>query len=801
VARCRLIPLVLIAVAAVLALPAVAGAAEPAAFVPGRVIVEWAPGTERTEKTEARETAEVSFQSNLGAPTFQLVKVEPGQSVGEAIDELEAEPGVLIAERDGFEYPTAVPDDPLFGEQWGLQNTGQSINEESGIAGDDIDVVPAWERTVGSPDIVVADIDTGYSFNSPDLGPVAWENPGEIAGNGVDDDGNGYVDDVHGWDFVGPLAAEPTEDNNPSEENPFNAGHGIHTAGIIGAEGNNGFGISGVAQNVRIMPLRVCAARVGDNEPACPNSSIVAAINYAGRNGARVANLSLGGGGANGAGLDAMAENPGTLYVIAAGNSASDNDEVPSYPCDDEPGTTGIPGAVENVVCVAATGQRDQLASFSNWGAKSVDLGAPGKQILSDFPAREEVAGDGFEGNDFATRWEPGLAGGVNFGRTDEAPLTSFGISASPGQAPLANSTYSSRLAAPITVPASDGLCWVTLDASVKKGGGSAHVFLRKAGGSEAGIGLPETIGSEVRHFDLGFPTDLVGSNVEVELVYAAGPAPTAEAGFWVDDIHLGCTAPLGTPPTTGFMEGTSMAAPMVSGAAALLYSLKPSATVEEVEYALFEGVDPDASLAGKTVTGGRLDVDHSLDWLEPPAPDISITPASPAVDAVPRIVGSVEAGTVVKVFAGAGCHGVVEATGTPAELGSPGFPVSVPTGTTEEFSALVETRYASSSCSTAVSFTDPGPVGEPPKIVVPLTEPAVPPATEGPTCTVPKLAGKTLAKAKAALKRADCAVGKVSKPTGSAKRERGVLVIASSKPAAGAQSTVAVSLRLGRRH
>jgi subtilisin family serine protease len=777
------------------------------AFVPGRVIVEWAPGTERAEKTGVREEAEVTFESNLGAPAFQLVKVEAGQSVGEAIDELEGESAVLVAERDAMDHPLAVPNDPLFDEQWALQNIGATINEETGVPGDDIDVVPAWDRTVGSPNIVVADIDNGYAFNSPDLSTRVWTNPGEIAGNGIDDDDNGYVDDIHGWDFVGPNLNAPTEDADPSEEDPSTAGHGIHTAGIIGAAGNNGVGITGVAQNVRIMPLRVCSTAPGGTESSCPTSSIIAAINYAGRNGARVANISLGGSGVSVAEVDAFADNPGTLYVIAAGNNTADNDLVPEHPCDDEPGVSGVPGAIENIVCVAATGQFDQLASFSDYGPKSVDLGAPGKQILSVLPARETIFTDNFEANDFDSRWEKGGGEGAAFERTDEAPLTSFGMTDSPGRGPVPNSLVGSRVAGPLTVPAGDGKCSVTMDASVKTGGGIPGFFLRKAGAPEDGIELPETAGPGMQHFSFGpLDTEFAGSNVELEFVYWAGASPSADSGLWVDDVEVSCTAPLSTPPTWGYMEGTSMAAPMVSGAAALLYSLKPSATVEEVEYALFEGVDPDPELAGKTVTGGRLDVDASMDWLEPPAPVISTSPASPAADAAPRIVGSVKAGTRVKIFAGAGCGGAAIATGSPTELESPGLAVSVPNGTTEQFSALVETRYTTSSCSTPVSFTNSAPSTAPPTITVPLVEshpsesasPSPSPAPQpAPICKVPKLDGKSLAEAKTILKHAGCTLGKVTDPKGPAKRKKGALVVAASKPAAGAKSANPISLRL----
>ncbi|HEY5333712.1 MAG TPA: S8 family serine peptidase, partial [Solirubrobacterales bacterium] len=298
-------------------------------------------------------------------------------------------------------------------------------------------------------------------------------------------------------------------------------------------------------------------------------------------------------------------------------------------------------------------------------------------------------------------------------------------------------------------------------------------------------------------------------SNVQFRVRYVASSSPTASSGVWLDDLTLSCREPLSTPPGYAFLSGTSMATPMVSGAAALLYSEKPSASVAEVRYALLEGVDPDPSLAGKTVTDGRLDVARALDWLSPPAPLLSTNPASPAADAAPRIVGSVEAGTRVKIFAGAGCHGAAEAIGTPAQLASPGIAVSVPAGTTKAFSALVETRYAGSPCSAPVSFTDPAPVDVPPTITGPLvdnhpsesTSPTSPPVTKAPSCTVPKLTGKTLTKAKSALKDARCPLGKVSEPKAPAKAKAGALVVAASSPAAGAKTNGSVSLRMTPRH
>jgi thermitase len=781
-----------------LALPGIGAAAGPPAlltpqgpptpapaFVSGKVIVEWAPGAERGDKTAAREEAEVTYESNLGAPSFQLVQVEAGQSVGDAIEELEGDPAVAVAERDGYATPSSIPNDPLFGDQWALQNTGVGINGESAVAGDDIDVPPAWDRTIGSPSIVVADIDTGYRYDSPDLGPVG----------------------LPGHDFVGNDSEAPTEDENPTDEDQVSGGHGVHTAGIIGAAGGNGIGITGVAQDIRIMPLRVCSNAPAVDEPRCPTSALIAAINYAGAHGVRVANLSLGGTSSSEAELDAFADNPGTLYVIAAGNTATDNDLVPDYPCDYEPTTTAITGATENIICVAATDQADKLAGFSDYGADSVDLGAPGTQILSTYPASETNFEDTFETNDFATRW---TATGVNggFERTAEAPLTSFGITDSAGAPPAPGSGRSSTLSAPVAVPASDGSCTFSGLDSVALGGGAFNLIIFKNGTSDWTFSLPETSGARMESFSTVPIGDLAGSTVGVRVRYVAGSSPSANSGVWLDDLTLSCREPLSTPPGYALLSGTSMATPMVSGAAALLYSEKPSASVAEVSYALLEGVDPDPSLAGRTVTGGRLEVARALDWLSPPAPVISTDPASPAADDAPRIVGSVEAGTQVKVFASAGCQGAAVATGTPAQLESTGLTVSVPTGTSKAFSALVETRYSGSPCSAPVSFTDPAPVNGP-TTSVPLEEvrpsqsaPTIShPASRGPSCRVPKLAGKTLAKAEAALKGAHCGLGRVTQPKGRSKAKAAVLLVAASSPAAGAKTAGSVSLRLAPRH
>ena len=250
----------------------------------------------------------------------------------------------------------AVPNDTRYPEQWGLRTIGAP---------------PAWDVTTGgAPGVRIAVIDSGVEEDHPDLAPnVGGANPGETGegreDNGVDDDGNGKIDDWRGWDFVG-------DDNDPQDTTPLR--HGTRVAGVVAARGNNALGITGIAWRAQLIPLRV----LGSNEDG-DGDDIAAAITYARDLGVPIANLSLGGPDLVPAIERAIAAAPNTLFVVAAGNGGDDdvgddNDANPFYPCD-------LPLA--NIVCVAATNANDTLAPFSNWGATTVDLAAPGDNILS----------------------------------------------------------------------------------------------------------------------------------------------------------------------------------------------------------------------------------------------------------------------------------------------------------------------------------------------------------------------------------------------------------------------------------
>lgn len=288
-----------------------------------------------------------------------------GQTAEELIRDYGGSLDVEYVEPNGLVYTMRTPNDPRFSELYGLNNIGQT----GGRIDSDIDAPEAWNRLTGSPAVVVADIDTGVDYNHPDLAANIWSNPGEIPGNGIDDDGNGYIDDVRGWDFV-------NNDNNPMDDN----GHGTHTSGTIAAVGDNGVGVTGVSWQARIMPLKFM-----DSTGSGTFTDAASAIIYAANMGAKVASNSWGCGPSAACYSQvvedaiAYAGSKGMLVVVAAGNSGTNNDAVITYPC-----TSSQP----NVICVAATDQNDQLAYFSNYGARTVDLGAPGVNILSTVPTR-----------------------------------------------------------------------------------------------------------------------------------------------------------------------------------------------------------------------------------------------------------------------------------------------------------------------------------------------------------------------------------------------------------------------------
>ena len=339
-------------------------------FEPGEIIVGLKEQASQADLRDINGENDATIQEDLPLSDVNVVDLPRDLAVVEAVRAYEDSPDVAYAEPNFILQPSAVPNDPAYRDLWGLNNTAQT----GGTADADVDAPEVWDTTTGSPSTVVGVIDEGIDVNHPDLRDNIWSNPGEIAGNRLDDDRNGYVDDVNGYDFA-------NNDSSVYDPDPVTGNgdeHGTHVAGTIAAVGNNGVGVTGVNWEAQVASLKFLTATGGTTSDA------IEAINYAVAEGIDISNNSWGGGGRSQALEDAIkrADAAGHIFLAAAGNGGADgvgddNDAVPEYPSNYN---------VPNVVAVAASDDTDRLASFSNFGASTVDLAAPGVDILSTLP-------------------------------------------------------------------------------------------------------------------------------------------------------------------------------------------------------------------------------------------------------------------------------------------------------------------------------------------------------------------------------------------------------------------------------
>ena len=332
---------------------------------PRRLIVKFKPGVAARGSAKALSFAGVRTLKHLRTPRLRTVEIrDKRRRIDEVLAKLRRQPGVEYAEPDYRVHVDALyPDDPRFGELWGLHNTGQS----GGTPDVDVDAPEAWSQTTGDSGVVVGVIDTGVDYTHEDLAANMWRNPGETE-NGLDDDGNGYVDDVFGINCI-TGTGDPFDDHY----------HGTHVAGTIGAVGDNGIGVAGMSWNVRIMALKFLdSTGNGWTSDAIECLEYATAMRANGVN-VRVTSNSWGGGGFSQALEDAIRASgqAGMLFVVAAGNDGIDIDLEPDYPASYD---------LDSVISVAATDRNGALASFSNVGVASVDLAAPGVSILSTSP-------------------------------------------------------------------------------------------------------------------------------------------------------------------------------------------------------------------------------------------------------------------------------------------------------------------------------------------------------------------------------------------------------------------------------
>lgn len=333
--------------------------------------------------------------SSLGIPGLTVVDVAD-QDLGKAIAAYEQSPYVVYAEPDyllqipdlqvtEFSSPSqaaTTPNDPGYSLLWGMHNTGQT----GGTVDVDIDAPEAWGITTGSSSMVIAVVDTGVDYTHPDLAANIWTNAADPV-NGVDDDGNGFIDDYRGWDFY-------NDDNDPMDDR----GHGTHCAGTIAAVGNNGVGVVGVNWQAKIMPLKFLGS-----DGLGSSSNAIKAVLYANKMGAKIISNSWGGSEFSQALKDAIDASP-AVVVCSAGNGGSDvigddNDITPQYPSS---------FTSSNIIAVASITDTNARSEFSNWGLTSVDLAAPGSQIGSTYPGNQYVY---LSGTSMAAPHVSGIAG------------------------------------------------------------------------------------------------------------------------------------------------------------------------------------------------------------------------------------------------------------------------------------------------------------------------------------------------------------------------------------------------------
>jgi subtilisin family serine protease len=348
-------------------------------IVPGEYLVKFRAPTGRAYAASALSASGLNVKRTfVSVPGLHHVVAAPGVEPSVAAAQLARRPDVEYVEPNFIVHATATPDDPLFPRLWALHNTGQLGGTSTVYA--DIGALAAWDITTGDPSVVIAVIDTGTDYTHPDLAANIWVNQVECNNNGLDNDGDGYVNDCHGINAI-------THSGDPMDD----YFHGTHVAGTIGAVGNNAVGVTGVNWHVTLLPCKFLdSTGTGTTGDAITCFDYIALKKDHGVN-VIASNNSWGGGAYSQALADAIVaqRTRGILVIAAAGNDSFDNDQLPTHPCSYD---------LSNIICVAAA--VDSVLIFSNYGIGTVHLAAPGLGILSTVP---KGGYDTFDGTSMAT--------------------------------------------------------------------------------------------------------------------------------------------------------------------------------------------------------------------------------------------------------------------------------------------------------------------------------------------------------------------------------------------------------------
>jgi subtilisin family serine protease len=589
---------------------------ELAEYVPGEVLVKFRDGASNATVAAAHTAAggETIKSFMAGANKIHHLKLGKDVNVEDALAKYRQSPAVDYAEPNYIYRLTSIPNDTQFTTLWGLHNTGQSVNGTAGTADVDIDGPEAWDITTGSPNVMIGVIDSGIAYDHPDLAANIWTNPGEIPNDGIDNDGNGFVDDIHGYDFR-YNDSEPMDVINPTSGlTGGNPGHGTHVAGTIGAAGNNNLGVTGVMQTVKLMALKA-----GGIDNSLTGAAIAQAISYGIANGAKALNASYGRAGGDCSSVEyaslSAANAAGVMFLAAAGNSNNNNDATPFWPANYSVVSPCGP-ALPNVISIAAIAQTGAKASFSNFGATTVQIAAPGVNTNSTKPTTNDTqvllhnfdsnpAGLGYTFTGTNNSWDFTNTASVSAptSLTDSPAGNYLDNTNSFATGPVFSTVgqRGCRLVPRLRLATEGGVDALFTDSSAD--GGATWVNQSGWAGSTGGSFLLFTLGE--------LPDGKPNSRFRFNL---RSNGSTTLDGLYLDDVRVSCTS--GTPNGTTdyqFLAGTSMATPHVTGVVGLLLAVNPNLTVAQIRDAILNTGDVSALLNGVVSTGRRLNAFNAL--------------------------------------------------------------------------------------------------------------------------------------------------------------------------------------------
>jgi len=590
--------------------------AKPKNYKEGQVLVKYKENIKLSQATAsiaAMNTMHVAKTfgtlSRMKKRAYVLVESQT-LSTEELMEILQKDPNVAHVEPNYLYHPKTTPNDPKMGELWGLNNTGQEILGSKGQDNADINGPESWDITQGSDDVVIAVIDTGVDYKHEDLADNMWVNSREIPDNGIDDDNNSYVDDIYGINAI-------DGSGDPMDVVAEDGGHGTHVAGTIAAVGNNNKGITGVSWNAKIMALKFLGEGGGTTADAITCLEYMIDQKNLGVN-VIASNNSWGGGEESSDLKDAIqaSNDAGILFIAAAGNDANDNDASASYPSSYD---------LDGIIAVAATDSNDTLASFSNYGATTVDLAAPGVSILSSTPRAHIPTSSDIFFDDMENGMDNWTTGGTNNSWAISEDQEIFENSSFPVPSPTHFLSDN-----PGNYYASDTDSWVMLkndldlsayaDQPLYLGLGvaayiedyydHATIELSADGGSTWETLFDYT--GYARYWQSPYtyeiPDKFKTANFRLRF-HLTSDGSVEYDGWLIDNVGIGTSL----SSTYGYKSGTSMATPHVSGAVAVIGSVFTNDTIAERKQRLMDSVDQLSSLDGKMVTGGRLNLLSAL--------------------------------------------------------------------------------------------------------------------------------------------------------------------------------------------